>query len=118
MTTSVTLTFTARDAAHAARIAAAVAAVDEGAEPNSTLVAPGKSFAGWSYRALADARRAGVLEAALTTEGLRFTREAFEAFEARKAESRRGKRAAAVVDLTAQRIAALERATGRKARRG
>jgi hypothetical protein len=58
----------------------------------------------------------------MTTAGLRFTREAFAAWEALRAEGigRRGPRKSAkpedgeVVDLTAQRIKVLERAGMRR----
>ena len=109
----VRLTFTARDAAEAARIAAAVAAIQNG-DAGEILVAPDGTGAptGHTYRELCDARRAKLLEAALTTKGLVFTRDALETYRRAKGERRRGKKreTAAVADLTAHRIARLESA--------
>lgn len=112
---TVRLTFTARDAAHAARIANAVAAVDSGPAVDELLVQPDGTGAptGHTYRELCDARRAGILEAALTTKGLVFTRDALDAYRRAKGERRRKPRApatGAVTDLTEHRIKALESA--------
>lgn len=111
---SVRLTFIARDAAHAAKIAAAVAAIDAAGD---ILVPVGESYAGHSYATLRAARRTGKLDATITATGLRFSPEAFNAYERALCESvaRRGKRTeamtnSAVVDMNAVRIANLERA--------
>ena len=67
---------------------------------------------GHTYRELCDARRAGILEAAMTSKGLVLTRDALDAYRRAKGERRRGKKreTALVTDLTEHRIAALERA--------
>lgn len=112
---TVRLTFIARDAAHAARIAAAVATVDAGPSEPELLVQPDGAGAptGHTYRELCDARRAGLLDAAMTSKGLVFTATALETYRRAKGERRRRARQpkpAEVTDLTEHRIKALESA--------
>jgi len=112
---SVRLTFYARDAAHAARIAAAVAATD-GQETGELLVQPDGTGApqGHTYRSLCAGERDGLLTARRTPRGLVIDRAGLEAYEHALAEKRAAKRQAGrakggtVTDLNDHRIKALE----------
>lgn len=123
----VRLTFTARDAAHAAKIAAAVAAVDSHADEILVLPNSEGAPAGHTYRTLCAGERAGLLRARRTSLGLMISRPDLEAYERALSAKRAEKRAASrphdpsgdpadsnVADLTEARIAAIERATGRR----
>lgn len=113
----ITLTIEARDAAHARAILEAVERVDIRepeilAQPDGTGVPTGHT-----YRELADARRAGVLVAALTPRGLAITEPELAAYRQRKAERRRRRRdpsttdeSPEVTDLHEARVRALEAA--------
>ena len=115
------LTITARDAAHARAILEAVERVD--AREPEILVQPDGTGAptGHTYRELLDARRAGLLVAAVTPKGLVLTEAELSAYRERKAERRRKKRlekaaaTAEVTDLHEARVRALE-AAGFRAR--
>lgn len=112
---SVRITFTARDPAHAAKIAAAVAAVDAGdleellVEPNGTGAPPGHT-----YRSLCAGERDGLLVARRTPKGLVVRRSDLEAYERALSEKRAAKReaertkTATVTDINDHRIKALE----------
>lgn len=121
MASPVRLTITARDEEEAQRMLAAVARVRVG-EPVAPAVdevlvtAHSEPPLGHSYRELRNARLTGLLEATLTKKGLVFTRQALEAYRARRSQRPARAEAPPVVDLTERRIRSLE-AKGIAARR-